>query len=73
MEDNKRQPKYHVQEGYVSISAWENVSKEGKTFDNFAIQKSYKDKDGNWQKSASFSRMDIANLLIACIRVLNRK
>jgi hypothetical protein len=48
--------------GGISATIWENQVKIGdieKTVYKTVIDKSYKDKDGNWQKCGSFDENDL--------------
>ena len=54
--------------GLVSITMWENIKKDEKTnedssYNTFTVQKSYKDKQGNWQNTSTFTENDLDRLL----------
>jgi len=56
--------------GQVSTALWENeIEVKGKTITIFkaTVQRRYKDHDGNWQSSGSFSRNEIP-LAIYCLQ-----
>lgn len=60
--------------GSVSIAVFEKeLTKNGKTFTStsFAIQTSYKDKDGKWQNSSFFKVTDLPKLLLALMDAMN--
>jgi len=63
-------PLYKTSAGLVSTAVWENKvpSKNGGEVEilKATVQKRYKDKNGNWQSSNSFSRNDIP-LAIYCL------
>ncbi|MDO8626845.1 MAG: hypothetical protein Q7K42_00125 [Candidatus Diapherotrites archaeon] len=55
--------------GRVQASVWENMklSKEGeqKNFVSVSLEKSYKDKQGNWKNSSSFNINEIPQAILA--------
>ena len=56
--------------GQVSSAVWENdIEVKGKTITilKATVQRRYKDQDGNWQSSGSFSRNEIP-LAIYCLQ-----
>ena len=62
-------PVHKLRYGNVRISAWENQSREGKTFHTFDLERSYRDKDGNWQsQNLSLSIGEIARAVAALNR-----
>lgn len=46
----------------ITVSVWENEGKEGTTFKTVQIQRSYKDKEGNWKNTDIFRESDIPTL-----------
>lgn len=66
--EKKNQPIKRVRAGLVSVAVWENEIGEGKEKfigHSFTMQRSYKDKEGEWQQSQSFNKSDIPLLLAA--------
>ena len=63
------QPVNSFRAGQVSCALWENdiiVRGQQKTIVKASISRRYKDRDGNWQTSQSFSRHEIP-LAIYCL------
>lgn len=50
----------------VTISVWENSTKEGGTFNTFSFERTYKDDEGKWQNTQSMRRQDLLVLAKAC-------
>lgn len=46
----------------ISASIWKRESKEGEVFYTTSIDRSYKDKDGKWQRTSNF-RHDELNII----------
>jgi len=67
----KKGPVAKFKAGQVNAALWENeinAKNGGKaTVLKATVQRRYKDKDGNWQSSASFSRNEIP-LAIYCLQ-----
>jgi len=59
-------PEKTFRAGAVSATVWKNVNKnkEGKEFDNYTIstKRGYKDKEGEWKDTNSYSAGDIGKL-----------
>lgn len=60
-----RQPIQKFRLGSISISAWENTSKNGNTFLNFNIQKRYFD-GKDWIDTASLNVQDMSVIKALC-------
>ena len=63
-------PVAKLRAGQVSSALWENqiqVKGAAVTILKATVQRRYKDRDGNWQSSSSFSRNEIP-LAIHCLR-----
>ena len=52
----------------ISAAIWRNQNENGEAFYNVTLERSYKDKDGQWQSSASFNAGD----LLLAAKVLDR-
>lgn len=56
----KRVPEKKFVSGAIQASIWKNSSKEGKPdFHTVSLQRSYKDKSGQWQHTASLRVSDL--------------
>lgn len=64
------EPIYKIRKGNVSIAVWENKTEKG-TFYSFQIQRSYKDRDGNWKNITTFGINDLPKLAAACNEAFN--
>lgn len=63
MEKNIPEKKFRA--GAVTATVWENtVDREGKvtSFNSVALERIYKDKDGNWQTTSTFRLNDLPKL-----------
>ena len=61
--------------GNVSVAVFENVVVKGKdqfTAKSVTIQKSYKDKDGEWQSSNSFKPSELFYVIMALQKTLDK-
>jgi hypothetical protein len=59
----KQKPQWHLKAGALEAACWKSVAKgeDGRDRDFFTvtIERSYKDKDGNWQHTGSLRRQDL--------------
>jgi len=56
----------HVKDGALSCAIWHNKSEKGFEYPTFSFQRSYKDKDGNWQNTDSYRKSDLLRLAHLC-------
>jgi hypothetical protein len=63
--EKHERPAAEVREGSVKIALWQRQGKDGMFYTAGQPQLSYKDKDGNWQESSSYSEHDLVNLMSA--------
>ena len=63
------EPVKRVKLGNIEVAKWVNKRKnqQGEDYDSisYTFQKSYKDKEGNWQNTDSISSTDIPKLIVA--------
>ena len=67
---NGNGPVKKIRAGQVSAALWENqinVNGQAKTVLKASVQRRYKDKDGQWKSSGSFSRNELS-LAIHCLQ-----
>lgn len=59
----------------VEVAKWENKTADGKTLVSFSFQKTYKDKNDEWQHTTFFKLSDLPILatLILCLVVKSAK
>lgn len=50
--------------GNLKINQWSNEDKEGKNHLSYTTEKFYKDKEGKWTTSNSFSKNELINLAL---------
>lgn len=62
-------PEKTVKVGGIQLSIWENETPKG-TFCSITIDKSYKDKDGEWKRTKSFKATDLVKLQLGITKVL---
>ena len=63
MTDTNKKPAAKVTLYPITAAVWRNESKEGDTFYSVTLERSYRDRDGNWKSSTSFNGDDL--LLLA--------
>ena len=57
------QPEKRFNVGLVKATVWKNVSKAGDEFKTVSVNRSYKDKEGNWKNTGSFGVNDLDKLI----------
>jgi hypothetical protein len=59
----KKTPLQSWKNGSVNVQLWEQQGKDGHTYVNASISKSYwNHKTGNWQQTSSFNAQDVQKL-----------
>lgn len=53
---NKAGPIEKYTLGSVHVTIWKNIAKSGEPFHSVKIENRYKDEEGNWKSSNSFSK-----------------
>ncbi len=54
----------------IECAVWRNVAQDGTEYFQFSFQKSYKDKNDEWQQTRTFNRTDLAIIAALCNKVL---
>ena len=67
MENQKPVKKIRI--GTVCATVWENTSKDGKTFPNIHLERSYKDDAGEWKNTTSLRQSDLPAASLALSEV----
>ena len=70
-----QRPLAKIRAGSVSCALWENqinVNGTPKTVLEASIERRYKDRDGNWQSSTSFSRNEIPMAVFCLARAFDK-
>ena len=52
---NKNEPADKIRFGAIQVSIWRNETSDGKVFFSGAPSRSYKNSDGEWKESVSFT------------------
>jgi hypothetical protein len=55
-------PRESLRDGGLQVAIWDNA-KDGVARDNITIQKTYKNKDGEWKESKSFNKGEVEKLI----------
>jgi len=66
VEKSKPMPIVKVRAGKISISVWANTQESGEVFKSCTIQKSFKDKEGNWKQTNFYNKSDLLEIAFAC-------
>ncbi len=66
--ENKNQPLKVFKAGPVRATIWENITEQDSSFNTISLNRSYKDKEGNWQNSGTLRINDLPKAAI----VLNK-
>jgi hypothetical protein len=56
----------HEKDGALSVTIWKNKSEKGFDYNTFSFQRSYKDKEGNWQNTDTFRKSDLLRVARLC-------
>lgn len=67
-EKPKERPAAEVREGSVKIAIWQHQNEKGAFFTAGQPQLSYRDDDGNWHESHSYSEFDMVDLIVAAAK-----
>ena len=61
-QNEKNGPLYDLRSGRVQGSIWDREGPNGETRYTWSLSRSYKDKDGNWQRTTSFDAEDLPHV-----------
>jgi hypothetical protein len=61
-QNEKNGPLYDLRSGRVQGSIWDREGSNGETRYTWSLSRSYKDKEGNWQRTASFDPEDLPHV-----------
>ncbi|MCB9358644.1 hypothetical protein H6503_01810 [Candidatus Woesearchaeota archaeon] len=67
VETQKNLPDKRFKAGSITATVWlNNIEKDGKlaSYSSITLERSYKDKDGNWQTTNSFRSNDLPKLAL---------
>ena len=67
--ENKK-PDKEYRRGGIKLAVWKNESKDGDTFVSFSLQKSYKDKNEEWQNTSNVNVIDLPNVISVYTKAL---
>ena len=56
----------------IKVSKWQNTSQDGRAYNTFSLQKSYKDQNNQWQTSTSYNLSDLAIISALCQTMLTK-
>jgi len=62
MTEEKKKPEFDVKLGRLRAVVWKNKSSDDKEYHSIQFETSYKDKEGNWKNSSSFSESELPQL-----------
>jgi len=51
--------------GTIQVAVWDNASKDGQQFYNISMERSYKDKKDEWQKTNTLRASDVPKATLA--------
>jgi len=69
----KQKPKEVYQVGSSKVVVWVNKNKDGTTWKNFKIEKSYQTKDGEWKTTNSFNDTELLELKAAIDKAIKEE
>lgn len=68
MTEEKNKPIEKIKAGSITASIWETENKEGVKYNTVTLQRSYKDKENQWQNTQTLRVSDINDAIL----VLNK-
>ena len=61
-QQESKKPRSTYTKSNLKVVVWENKGKDDKTFTNYNLEKFYKDSNGDWATTGSFSKQDLYKL-----------
>ena len=68
-----QKPKETYQVGSAKVVVWVNKRKDGTTWKNFKVEKSYQTKDGQWKTTSSFNSSELLELKAAIDKAIKEE
>jgi hypothetical protein len=68
---NDNQPFETIRIGRIKATIWENENEQGRTYHSVTLARNYRDEDGQWQETNSFSVDDMPRLRMASDRAFD--
>ena len=66
------QPSDKIFSNGISVTQWTNSNQEGRTWNTFTVQKSYKDSNNQWQNTNSLNTLDLLVVADLCREMYSR-
>lgn len=57
------------QKGGITASVWKNSTRDGESFRTVSIERRYKDRDGEWKSTNSFSSRQLQSVIVVLAQV----
>lgn len=69
--ENKPIKKHYL--GGITAAVWNNQTKDGKVYETYTFQKSYKTAEGEWKNTSYFSLKDLASISSLCQKLVTEE
>lgn len=57
----------------IEIARWDKKTSDGKEYSTYSVQKTYKDRNGEWQHTTAFMASDLPVLATLLLLALNKQ